>query len=74
MKINHWSRLEPLLKKYGKDYQAIVEGRQGHGFRDEKESLSFNAALEAFLAKNLRDRKAEVNVGTPRVIEMPAKK
>jgi dipeptidyl aminopeptidase/acylaminoacyl peptidase len=74
VKINHWTRLEPLLKKYGKDYQAIVEGQQGHGFHDEKETLSFYAALEKFLANNLRDRKPEVNVGNPRVIEMPAKR
>ena len=74
VKINHWTRLEPQLKKYGKDYQSIVEGRQGHGFRDEKESASFYVALEAFLARNLRDRKAEVKIGPTRVIDMPAKK
>lgn len=73
VKINHWTRLEPLLKKYGKDYQSIVEGRQGHGFRNEEESISFYAALEAFLAKNLVDRKANVKVGQPRVIDLPAK-
>ena len=73
VKINHWTRLEPLLKKSGKDYQAIVEGRQGHGFRNEAESVSFYAALEAFLAKNLVDRKANVKVGQPRVIDLPAK-
>lgn len=73
VKINHWTRLEPLLKKYGKDYQSIVEGRQGHGFRNEEESISFYAALESFLAKNLVDRKARVNVGQPRVIDLPAK-
>ncbi|MEI6465157.1 MAG: alpha/beta fold hydrolase [Verrucomicrobiota bacterium] len=73
VKINHWTRLEPLLKKSGKDYQSIVEGRQGHGFRNEAESVSFYAALEAFLAKNLVDRKANVKVGQPRVIDLPAK-
>ena len=74
VKINHWSRLEPLLKKYGKNYQAIVEGQQGHGFRNEKESVSFYAALETFLAHNLRDRKPEVRVGPTKVIDLPAKK
>lgn len=57
VKINHWSRLEPLLQKHGKNYQAIVEGKQGHGFREQDASISFSTALEAFLAKHLRDRK-----------------
>ena len=74
VKIDHWARLEPLLKKYGKDYQAIVEGRQGHGFRNQDASVSFYSALETFLAKNLVDRKADVKVGKPQVIDMPAKK
>lgn len=74
VKINHWSRLETQLKKHRKDYQSIIEGRQGHGFRNEKESMSFAAALETFLAKNLIDRKTSVKIGQPQVIEMPAKK
>jgi len=73
VRINHWSRLEPLLQRHGKDYQAIVEGRQGHGFRNEKEAISFASALETFLARHLRDRPGAVQVGRPRVIEMPAK-
>ncbi len=71
VKINHWSRLEPLLKKHGKEYQAIVEGQQGHGFRDQDASISFYAALEAFLAANLM--KADVKVGPLRTLELPAK-
>ena len=74
VKIDHWSRLEPQLKRYGKDYQSIVEGQQGHGFRNERETTSFAAALESFLARNLRDRKPDVKVGDPKVIEMPARK
>ena len=74
VKFDHWSRLEPLLKKYGKDYQVIVEGRQGHGFRNEAASISFQVALEQFLERNLKNRTGEVKVGDPRVIEMPAKK
>ncbi|MBI4624335.1 MAG: S9 family peptidase [Verrucomicrobia bacterium] len=74
VKIHHWSRLEPQLKKHRKDYQAIVEGRQGHGFADQDASISFYAALETFLAKNLLERTASVRVGPPRVIDMPAKK
>jgi dipeptidyl aminopeptidase/acylaminoacyl peptidase len=72
VKINHWTRLEPLLKKHRKDYQAIVEGKQGHGFRDQVASISFYAALETFLATHLA--KADVKVGTPKTIEMPAKR
>jgi dipeptidyl aminopeptidase/acylaminoacyl peptidase len=53
VKIDHWSRLEPLLKKYGKPYVSIEEKKQGHGFRDEKASAGFYAALEKFLAENL---------------------
>jgi hypothetical protein len=36
--------------------------------------VSFYVALEAFLAKHLVDRKPDVQVGQPRVIDMPAKK
>jgi hypothetical protein len=60
------------LKKHGKDYQAIVEGRQGHGFRDQDASVSFYAVLETFLATHLM--KTGVKVGPPRTIEMPAKR
>jgi dipeptidyl aminopeptidase/acylaminoacyl peptidase len=67
VKIDHWLRLEPQLKKYHKEYQAIVEGKQGHGFRDQDASVSLYGALEVFLARHLKDRK-------PDVIEMPAKK
>ncbi len=52
--IEHWTRLEAQLKKHGKDYQAIVEGKQGHGFRNESESVSFAAALDTFLAAHLK--------------------
>lgn len=72
VKINHWTRLEPQLRKHGKDYKAIVEGQQGHGFRDQDASLSFYAVLEKFLADHLA--KADVKVGEPKTIEMPAKR
>jgi dienelactone hydrolase len=74
VKIDHWTRLEPLLKKYGKDYQSIVEGRQGHGFRNPDASASFNSVLEKFLNKHLLGINEDVVIGKPRVIEMPAKK
>lgn len=53
VKIDHWERLEPLLQKYAKTYEAVVEKRQGHGFRDLKASSEFYRRLEAFLAKYL---------------------
>ncbi|MDP3073340.1 MAG: alpha/beta fold hydrolase [Opitutaceae bacterium] len=71
VKINHWTRLEPQLKKYGADYQVIVEGKQGHGFRNENESLSFAAALERFLDAHLKN--PHVTIGPTKVVE-PAKK
>ena len=74
VKIDHWSRLEPQLKKFHKDYQAIVEGKQGHGFQNPDASVKFYDVLEKFLAKHLRDRKPEVKIGKPEVIDMPAKK
>ena len=74
VKINHWTRLEPLLKKYGKDYQAIVEGKQGHGFREQDASITFYAALGEFLAKHLGGRRANVRAAPPQLIEVPAKK
>jgi dipeptidyl aminopeptidase/acylaminoacyl peptidase len=53
VKIDHWSRLEPLLRKHGKTYVSIEEKNQGHGFRDEKSSVSFYAAMEKFLTQYL---------------------
>lgn len=53
VKIDHWTRLEPELKKYGKSYESIVESRQGHGFRDARASIRFYEAMEKFLAKHL---------------------
>jgi dipeptidyl aminopeptidase/acylaminoacyl peptidase len=52
--INHWTRLEPQLKKHGKPYQSIVEAKQGHGFRNEAEAIRFAEALEKFLAAHLK--------------------
>ncbi len=74
VKIDHWTRLEPLLKKYGKPYVSIEEKAQGHGFRDEKASLTFYQAVEEFLARHLAPgREGRVQVGPTEVREMPAK-
>jgi dienelactone hydrolase len=72
VKIDHWSRLEPQLKKYHKDYEWIVEDRQGHGFRDIHAANSLYAKLDVFLEKNLKERKATLKVGRPETIDLPA--
>jgi dipeptidyl aminopeptidase/acylaminoacyl peptidase len=71
VKIDHWERLEPLLKKYDKCYEFIREPRQGHGFRDAQASVRFYAKLEDFLARNLAPE-GRVKMGKPEVIDMPA--
>ena len=73
VKIDHWSRLEPQLKKLGKTYEAIEEKKQGHGFRDEKASIKFYERLETFFANYLAPE-GKVKVGDTKVIEMPARK
>jgi dipeptidyl aminopeptidase/acylaminoacyl peptidase len=53
VEFDHWTRLEAELKRHRKPYEAFIERRQGHGFRNEQASLSFYEAMEKFLAKNL---------------------
>lgn len=73
MKIDHWQRLEPLLKKSGKDYEVLVEKKQGHGFRDEKASIEFYRRMEQFLARHLAPDHAAGPVGQPNTLDLPAK-
>ena len=73
VKIDHWERLEPQLKKFGKTYEAIVEKKQGHGFRDEKASIKFYERLETFFANYLLPE-GKVKVGDTKVIDLPARK
>ncbi|MBL9187685.1 MAG: S9 family peptidase [Opitutaceae bacterium] len=70
--IDHWTRLEPRLKKHDKPYEAIVEAKQGHGFRNEAPAIAFAAALERFLDANLKNPK--VTVGPTKVVEPTGKK
>lgn len=56
VKIDHWQRLEPQLKRFKKPYQSIVEGQQGHGFRDVDAAVSLHVALDRFLAEHLGPR------------------
>ncbi|MBI2512397.1 MAG: S9 family peptidase [Opitutae bacterium] len=53
VEIDHWKRLEPKLKQFGKTYEIIIEKDEGHGFRNEKARIEFYRRLETFLAKYL---------------------
>jgi dipeptidyl aminopeptidase/acylaminoacyl peptidase len=53
VRIDHWKRLEPQLKKYGKPYEIVTEEHQGHGFRDELAAIHFYKTMEVFFARNL---------------------
>lgn len=53
VEIDHWKRLEPKLKQFGKTYEIIVEKDEGHGFRNEKARVEFYRRLEGFFAKYL---------------------
>lgn len=53
VKIDHWTRLEAELKRHKKDYTSVQERRQGHGFRDQRASVSFYEEVDRFLAKHL---------------------
>lgn len=53
VEIDHWKRLEPKLKQFGKTYEIIVEKNEGHGFRNEKARIEFYRRLETFFAKHL---------------------
>jgi dipeptidyl aminopeptidase/acylaminoacyl peptidase len=53
VEFKQWRELRAQLDKYHKPYTAIVEGEQGHGFRNESSSLKFHQAVEKFLAENL---------------------
>lgn len=51
--IKHWTRLEPLLKKHGKEYEVIIEQAEGHGFGNESARIGFYRRLESFLARHM---------------------
>lgn len=75
VRIDHWARLEAELKKHHKPYVAIQEKRQGHGFRDERASLQFYGAVEAFLAEHLAPvPPGRVERGPLEVLALPARR
>ncbi|MDB6166806.1 MAG: peptidase prolyl oligopeptidase active site domain protein, partial [Lacunisphaera sp.] len=51
--IKHWTRLEPKLKQYGKTYEILIMGNEGHGFANENNRLTFYHKLDEFLEKYL---------------------
>lgn len=51
--IDHWKRLEPKFREFGKPYEIIIEENEGHGFKNETARMNFYRHLEAFLAKYL---------------------
>jgi len=53
VEFKQWLQLRDQLEKFHKPYQILVEGEQGHGFRNESSSLKFHRVLEKFLAENL---------------------
>jgi dipeptidyl aminopeptidase/acylaminoacyl peptidase len=72
--IQNWTELESALKKYHKTYEYIHEEGEGHGFHHEETRINFYRHLDAFLEKYLApERKGNVLIKDPTLIEMPAK-
>jgi dipeptidyl aminopeptidase/acylaminoacyl peptidase len=69
--IRHWTRLEPKLKEYGKTYEIMIMGNEGHGFKNEGNRLQFHSKLEEFLRKYMGAADPSLGGPTP---EIPAKK
>jgi dipeptidyl aminopeptidase/acylaminoacyl peptidase len=57
VEIEHWTRLESKLKQFNKTYEIIIQGDEGHGFRNEAGRVGYYARLEAFLAKHMQGNK-----------------
>jgi dipeptidyl aminopeptidase/acylaminoacyl peptidase len=43
------------LQRYGKDYEYIIKGDEGHGFRSEVARLALYQDYEKFLSKHLEN-------------------
>ena len=69
--IDHGFDMERALKKAGKPYEMIIQEGEGHGFRNEENSIAFYSRVDEFLKKNVL--KADVKIGPSKVIDMPAK-
>jgi dipeptidyl aminopeptidase/acylaminoacyl peptidase len=53
VEFSHWEALEKALKKSGKEYEALIEEAEGHGFEKEEAAFRFYSAVEKFLAKHM---------------------
>jgi dipeptidyl aminopeptidase/acylaminoacyl peptidase len=47
--------IERALKRAGVPYELIVEGDEGHGFRNEEKRIAFYARIDTFLKKYVLD-------------------
>ena len=70
--IKNWTRLEPKLKEYGKTYEIMIMGNEGHGFYNENNRLQFYTKLEQFLAKYMGAADPSLSVPA-KPLESPAK-
>jgi len=71
--IENWTRLEARLKQFNKPYEIIIQGNEGHGFRNEAGRIGYYARLEAFLAKHMDGKNPATRLGPLNVLEMPVK-
>ncbi len=53
VKVSQGKRLARELKKHGKEYEMILEEKEGHGFHIEKNKIEMYRKLDAFLKKHL---------------------
>ena len=72
VEIENWTRLESKLKQFGKTYEIIIQGNEGHGFRNEAGRVGYYARLEAFLGKHLNSRNPTAQLAPMKILEMPA--
>lgn len=71
--IDHGEALEIELKKYGKQYQNIVIGNEGHGFNKFENRIAFYREMDEFFAEHLRPERGSVELGPIQVKELPAR-
>ncbi|MDI1251498.1 MAG: prolyl oligopeptidase family serine peptidase [Lacunisphaera sp.] len=73
VEIENWTRLEARLKQFNKPYEVIIQGDEGHGFRNEAGRIAYYARLEAFLAQHLAGGNPSTRLAPMEILEMPAK-
>ena len=55
----HGTRMRSALDRYNKKYEWILAEGEGHGFYDPENQRKFYGAMEAFLAKNIGDKRGD---------------